>query len=180
MTSCFFQHILCPSGIFSKWVGVSDSTGAGEGSCVLHHRFGRGTAKHSTWTRYTVLCTQVLWNIAPCTSSAMRLRKTAKFAWYAFVIPGALCCGRGLGVPSKKDMVLYTRSSVSGVKVLKYGPLCSSDEWSTISIADRENLKKQTIEASEFWWVAANIVLFLSSVFFLCVTCLWSPMKINR
>uniref|UniRef100_A0A673BQ23 Calpain-3 n=1 Tax=Sphaeramia orbicularis TaxID=375764 RepID=A0A673BQ23_9TELE len=36
--------------------------------------------------------------------------------------------------------------------VLWKGPWCAnSKEWSTISIADRENLKKQTIEQSEFW-----------------------------
>lgn len=45
----------------------------------------------------------VSWNIAPSTSSVMRFQKTPKFAWYAFVIPGALCCGRGHGVPSKND-----------------------------------------------------------------------------
>lgn len=31
--------------------------------------------------------------------------------------------------------------------------LSSSGEWSTISIADKENLKKQTVESSEFWYV---------------------------
>lgn len=36
--------------------------------------------------------------------------------------------------------------------VLWKGPWsANSKEWSTISIADRENLKKQTIEGSEFW-----------------------------
>lgn len=36
--------------------------------------------------------------------------------------------------------------------VLWKGPWCAnSKEWSTISIADRENLKKQTVEESEFW-----------------------------
>lgn len=36
--------------------------------------------------------------------------------------------------------------------VLWKGPWCAnSKEWSTISIADRENLKKQTVEQSEFW-----------------------------
>lgn len=33
----------------------------------------------------------------------------------------------------------------------------SSKEWSTISIADKENLKKQTIETSEFWWVVVHL-----------------------
>nr|XP_033504519.1 calpain-3b isoform X1 [Epinephelus lanceolatus] len=37
-------------------------------------------------------------------------------------------------------------------RVLWKGPWCpNSKEWSTISIADRENLKKQTVEESEFW-----------------------------
>lgn len=31
------------------------------------------------------------------------------------------------------------------------GSFHSSKEWSTISIADKESLKKQTIESSEFW-----------------------------
>ncbi|XP_075869736.1 calpain-3b [Nelusetta ayraudi] len=36
--------------------------------------------------------------------------------------------------------------------VLWKGPWsANSNEWSTISVADRENLKKQTVEASEFW-----------------------------
>ncbi|XP_045916091.1 calpain-3b [Micropterus dolomieu] len=36
--------------------------------------------------------------------------------------------------------------------VLWKGPWCpNSKEWSTISIADKENLKKQTVEESEFW-----------------------------
>ncbi|XP_041660791.1 calpain-3b isoform X2 [Cheilinus undulatus] len=36
--------------------------------------------------------------------------------------------------------------------VLWKGPWSpNSEEWSTLSIADRENLKKQTVEASEFW-----------------------------
>uniref|UniRef100_A0A674PCP5 Calpain-3 n=1 Tax=Takifugu rubripes TaxID=31033 RepID=A0A674PCP5_TAKRU len=36
--------------------------------------------------------------------------------------------------------------------VLWKGPWCpNSKEWSTISIADQENLKKQTVESSEFW-----------------------------
>ncbi|XP_074541424.1 calpain-3b [Halichoeres trimaculatus] len=36
--------------------------------------------------------------------------------------------------------------------VLWKGPWSpNSDEWSTLSIADRENLKKQTVETSEFW-----------------------------
>uniref|UniRef100_A0A3B3V1M4 Calpain-3 n=1 Tax=Poecilia latipinna TaxID=48699 RepID=A0A3B3V1M4_9TELE len=36
--------------------------------------------------------------------------------------------------------------------VLWKGPWSAkSDEWSTISTADRENLKKQTVETSEFW-----------------------------
>uniref|UniRef100_UPI0037E75A50 calpain-3b n=1 Tax=Semicossyphus pulcher TaxID=241346 RepID=UPI0037E75A50 len=36
--------------------------------------------------------------------------------------------------------------------VLWKGPWSpNSDEWSTLSIADRDNLKKQTVEASEFW-----------------------------
>uniref|UniRef100_A0A1A7XER1 Calpain-3 n=1 Tax=Iconisemion striatum TaxID=60296 RepID=A0A1A7XER1_9TELE len=36
--------------------------------------------------------------------------------------------------------------------VLWKGPWCpNSKEWSTISPADRENLKKQTVETSEFW-----------------------------
>ncbi|KAM9840530.1 calpain-3b [Aulostomus maculatus] len=37
-------------------------------------------------------------------------------------------------------------------KVLWKGPWCpNSKEWSTISIADKNNLKKQTVETSEFW-----------------------------
>nr|XP_043905693.1 calpain-3b isoform X1 [Solea senegalensis] len=37
-------------------------------------------------------------------------------------------------------------------RVLWKGPWnASSEEWSTISIADKENLKKQTVESSEFW-----------------------------
>ncbi|XP_070843127.1 calpain-3b isoform X1 [Chaetodon trifascialis] len=36
--------------------------------------------------------------------------------------------------------------------VLWKGPWsANSEEWSTISIADKENLKKQTVESSEFW-----------------------------
>ncbi|KAM4600975.1 calpain-3b [Polymixia lowei] len=36
--------------------------------------------------------------------------------------------------------------------VLWKGPWsATSDEWSTLSIADKDNLKKQTVEASEFW-----------------------------
>ncbi|XP_078145830.1 calpain-3b isoform X2 [Centroberyx gerrardi] len=36
--------------------------------------------------------------------------------------------------------------------VLWKGPWSvNSDEWSTLSIADKDNLKKQTVEASEFW-----------------------------
>uniref|UniRef100_A0A669CAI4 Calpain-3 n=1 Tax=Oreochromis niloticus TaxID=8128 RepID=A0A669CAI4_ORENI len=41
--------------------------------------------------------------------------------------------------------------------VLWKGPWsANSKEWSTISAADRENLKKQTIEASEFWMSFAD------------------------
>uniref|UniRef100_A0A8C6UNQ8 Calpain-3 n=1 Tax=Neogobius melanostomus TaxID=47308 RepID=A0A8C6UNQ8_9GOBI len=41
--------------------------------------------------------------------------------------------------------------------VLWKGPWCAnSKEWSTISIADRENLKKQTVEESEFWMSFAD------------------------
>ncbi|XP_008311285.1 calpain-3b isoform X2 [Cynoglossus semilaevis] len=37
-------------------------------------------------------------------------------------------------------------------RVLWKGPWnATSNEWSTISIADKENLKKQTVESSEFW-----------------------------
>ncbi|XP_034017711.1 calpain-3b isoform X2 [Thalassophryne amazonica] len=37
-------------------------------------------------------------------------------------------------------------------RVLWKGPWCpNSKEWSTLSIADKDNLKKQTIEDSEFW-----------------------------
>lgn len=36
--------------------------------------------------------------------------------------------------------------------VLWKGPWCAnSKEWSTISVADKQNLKKQTVEESEFW-----------------------------
>lgn len=37
------------------------------------------------------------------------------------------------------------------IKVLEWCSLHSSKEWSTISVADKENLQKQTVEGSEFW-----------------------------
>ncbi|KAI3364216.1 hypothetical protein L3Q82_011025 [Scortum barcoo] len=41
--------------------------------------------------------------------------------------------------------------------VLWKGPWCpNSKEWSTISLADKENLKKQTVETSEFWMSFAD------------------------
>lgn len=37
------------------------------------------------------------------------------------------------------------------IKVLEWCSLHSSKEWSTISVADKGNLEKQTVEGSEFW-----------------------------
>lgn len=51
----------------------------------------------------------------------------------------------------------------------------SSKEWPSISIADKENLRKQTVEASEFWWVepAVTLVLSCSGTFHLFNTVHW-------
>lgn len=49
--------------------------------------------------------------------------------------------------------------------VLWKGPWCaSSKEWSTISIADRENLKKQTVEESEFWMSFADFKRYFTKL----------------
>ncbi|XP_055088061.1 calpain-3b isoform X1 [Periophthalmus magnuspinnatus] len=49
--------------------------------------------------------------------------------------------------------------------VLWKGPWCAnSKEWSTISIADRENLKKQTVQESEFWMSFANFKQYFTKL----------------
>ncbi|XP_055005738.1 calpain-3b isoform X2 [Boleophthalmus pectinirostris] len=49
--------------------------------------------------------------------------------------------------------------------VLWKGPWCAnSKEWSTISIADRENLKKQTVEQSEFWMSFADFKQYFTKL----------------
>ncbi|KAK7907665.1 hypothetical protein WMY93_016277 [Mugilogobius chulae] len=49
--------------------------------------------------------------------------------------------------------------------VLWKGPWCAnSKQWSTISIADRENLKKQTVEESEFWMSFADFKMYFTKL----------------
>ncbi|XP_072311736.1 calpain-3b isoform X2 [Eucyclogobius newberryi] len=49
--------------------------------------------------------------------------------------------------------------------VLWRGPWCAnSKEWSTISIADSQNLKKQTVEESEFWMSFADFKQYFTKM----------------
>uniref|UniRef100_A0A8C4F5U6 Calpain-3 n=1 Tax=Dicentrarchus labrax TaxID=13489 RepID=A0A8C4F5U6_DICLA len=58
----------------------------------------------------------------------------------------------GLAEVAKNTKIRLIRLRNPWGWVLWKGPWSvNSNEWSTISIADKENLKKQTIEASEFW-----------------------------
>lgn len=57
---------------------------------------------------------------------------------YYFMDLNSSCCG--------KHMVL----------LMCYASFHSSKEWSTISVGDKTNLLKQTVETSEFWWVGPS------------------------
>lgn len=56
-------------------------------------------------------------------------------------------------------------TSLKGVMILSFYslPQSSSKEWSTVSTADRDNLKKQTLEMSEFWWVKSVVFKHIKS-----------------
>uniref|UniRef100_H2VAL0 Calpain-3 n=1 Tax=Takifugu rubripes TaxID=31033 RepID=H2VAL0_TAKRU len=67
---------------------------------------------------------------------------------HAYSIIGLTECDE---VANKAKVRLIRLRNPWGI-VLWKGPWCpNSKEWSTISIADQENLKKQTVESSEFW-----------------------------
>ncbi|KAM7395233.1 hypothetical protein PAMA_006817 [Pampus argenteus] len=58
----------------------------------------------------------------------------------------------GLEETEKDKRIRLIRLRNPWGRVLWKGPWCpNSKEWSTISIADKDNLKKQTVETSEFW-----------------------------